>query len=607
MRAVMKIKYVSKYIYVTTIILCIFVFLVIFKLNSYYKNEKTQTVQNQMSQQNLGLKTSISTQLSQLKNILSSYSYRIDENKLNWMQIDPLTVMAQVHLTKDGRFEVRSLFTKSGSKTENWTKDFLQKALSLKKHSGKSIHADLFQTKSGQKYLALTFAEGLALSDKGVEAITVVGDANYFQKFFDLNRSRKTTHLLMTDASIVAGHNESEYIATVTSEGAINPNNYFVQMEDLRSANLKIISYCARGAVLSFLNIPIVLLGLILGFFCIFIGILFYAFRPIEKTIHEQKMAERDVVYKQTVLQTINHQQEAEKTELKIFEKPKLPPILSELVTEPEVIQPRAQPQEMILPDNFKFIDQTSNINIPDSMSAVLQNVVSELQPTCLAKGIRLQSDFKSINEIEFDPQRFKKMFQQLLKNSIEAVESSAIKNIFVRCYDSGSSTVVEIQDTGEGITSENLEKIWQPYFSTKEKSMHQGLGLSEALSVARRYGGELVVRNVSNDDGGGAILQLTMPGKNMQKNKNSDIQGAIEKTTEIDLDQLLSLDDEVLSDDNIQNFKQPVLDLKKEFMPTQFKMDRRVQILEEPDIQIQKTEKPIDQFKVQIRGPQKS
>ncbi len=580
----------TKYVYITTAILCIFVLLVIFKLNDYYKTEKLQSVSNQMSQQNLSLKTSISIQLGQLKNILSTYSVRMDESKLNWMQMDPMTVMAQTHISKAGQFEVKNIFTKSGSKTERWTKDFLQKALALRKYSGRAIHADLFQTAAGDKYLALSFVG--ASSASGSDAVTVVGDANYFQKFFDLNRSKKITHLVMTSANVVAGHSESEYVASITAEGELNSKNYFTEAEELRSSNLKIISYVSRAQVLSFINIPFMLLGLILGFSCVLVGILFYAFRPIEKTLQAQKTAAREIVYQETVQKALSENQRsievrAPSVEFKVpdlvvqnivTEKPKLPPV--------------------------KITDTVSTAE-PD-LNSTIESAVNSVASRAASEGVCIHKELNAKNKFNFEQVRFQKMFEHILKNAIEAVELSSTKNIFVRTMDQDSETIIEIQDSGTGISEDHLEKIWQPYFSTKEKNRHQGLGLSESLSVARRYGADLTIKN--NQNGVGAIVRLTMNNlENVVRaspdQKTADEFEVTKKIDEFDLDRILNFDD----DGPVADISKPTLDLKKEFTTTQFKIDRHIEIIEEPQIQFQKTEKNADRFKVQIRGPQKS
>lgn len=616
----------TKYVYVTTTILCIFVLLVVFKLNDYYKIEKMQNIKAEIQQKNLSLKTSVSTQVNQLKNVLSSYTYQIDENKLNWMQLEPLTVIAQSHISNTGKIEVKNIFTKSGSRTERWTKDFLQKALELKKYSRKSIQADLFQTKSGDKYLALTFAQNSNMQSLETDAITVVGDANYFQKFFDLNRSKKTTSLLITDANIVAGHSESEYVAATSTEGKISERLYFVETDELRSTNLKIISYSSKSSVLSFLNIPMMLLGLILGFVCILIGVLFFAFRPIEKILLAQRKSEKEALYKQTLAdeakvlepqRSITNHSDQKPT----IAKPELKLQLRDDVSNRESPTANQNTTEksdaLVLPANFQFEPNHVAVSALNSLASVLEEVLFQMKPLLVAENIQLKQNLTSQSQLDFDSLRFKKLFEHLIKNAIEAVRDSAEKIISVKAYDQNGQTVVEIEDSGAGVSEEIMEKIWHPYFTTKAKSKHQGLGLSEAISIARRYGGDLVL---VNRPAGGAVFKLTMMGIGMEKtDSETNVQTTemSKKIDEINIDQILNFDDEdsdiELSNNEVttktvqaatQAASSPVLDLENEFRTKKFKLDRDVLIVENPTIDFIQNENPMEQFAVQIRKP---
>jgi signal transduction histidine kinase len=603
----MKTKFVTRNVYATTIILFVFVLLVIFKLNDYYKTEKSQIVKTQMSQQNSNLKSSVSTQMSQLKNILSGYMYQIDEAKINWVQLESMTVLAQTHISKNGEISVKSIFTKSGSKSERWTKEFLQKALNLKKYSKKPIHVELFQTKSGDKYLAMTYLQDGATLTSSAEAVTVVADASYFQKMFDLNRSRKVTHVLMTDLNTVAGHSESDYVATVTAENNINPERYFINSEELRSTNLKIISYTAKSAVISIINIPFMLLGLILGFACLLVGILFYAFRPIEKTLQQQKATQREELYRKSLSENIESSQllsandiaapepvavvrKAQASVAAPLPKPIDPPVIQTLVQ---------SSQEMSLPTNFSFDPIVAEHHARVSLNSLLSDVLSDLEQLMTSQGIRLQQDFKATLEFEVDVMRFKKLLGNVLKNAIEAVKEVVVKKIEIRTFDRDGKSFVEIQDSGMGLKHDNLERVWQPYYTTKEKSKHQGLGLSESLSIAQRYGGNITLVNVPS---GGALVQIVMTGPEVENIAGENM--ATETHQDLDLDQILDLDHDTESD--LEKTK-PMIDLEKEFTTTQFKLDPRLDIVEDPQIQVSRNDKAIDQFKVRIRGPQKS
>ncbi len=70
---------------------------------------------------------------------------------------------------------------------------------------------------------------------------------------------------------------------------------------------------------------------------------------------------------------------------------------------------------------------------------------------------------------------------------------------------------MVEVRDTGPGIPKDIIGRIFDPFFSTKEKGRghNVGLGLSISRSIVREHGGRLEARNLS---GGGACLRVALP-----------------------------------------------------------------------------------------------
>ena len=65
----------------------------------------------------------------------------------------------------------------------------------------------------------------------------------------------------------------------------------------------------------------------------------------------------------------------------------------------------------------------------------------------------------------------------------------------------------IDIIDQGEGIKSENLNKIFEPYFSTKRSGV--GLGLAIVKKIVKEHGGEI---NVSSEPSKGTIFSIILP-----------------------------------------------------------------------------------------------
>lgn len=132
-----------------------------------------------------------------------------------------------------------------------------------------------------------------------------------------------------------------------------------------------------------------------------------------------------------------------------------------------------------------------------------LQNAVKMIEPVLSYQGIQLDIDLKAQSERPVNYQALTKAFDCLLRNSIEAVDRCPTKRISVRSWDEGGSSFVEIVDTGGGIPFEVQDKIFDPFFSTKNANQHIGLGLATAYGIFKDHGADIeVVSPLKANDG---------------------------------------------------------------------------------------------------------
>lgn len=94
-----------------------------------------------------------------------------------------------------------------------------------------------------------------------------------------------------------------------------------------------------------------------------------------------------------------------------------------------------------------------------------------------------------------------------LLRNAAEAMEQSATRNLTVATSVQGDFVQVTVADTGGGLSEEVLQKLFQPFVTTKEKGM--GMGLSICRSIIEAHGGRIWA--VPNPQGG-TIFRFTLP-----------------------------------------------------------------------------------------------
>jgi Histidine kinase-, DNA gyrase B-, and HSP90-like ATPase len=616
----------SKTIHTIIGAIVLIVLVVVWKLNSYYKQEKSAFVEGQIHQQSITLKTSIASQIAQLKNIISSYQGQVDESKVNWVQINPFFALAQLEISASGAYTVKNLFVKSGAPASNWSKDYLQKAFSYSAFSNKDIHVQLFQNQGGEKFLSLIFADQRIQNTR--LAVALVGDASYFQKYFDTVRSAKSTNLVMTSDSVVVGHTQSDYIATKSLESKLSASKYYIDRDEIRSSNLFIMSYAPKLAKNEFLAIPLFVLIFIFGFAFLIIGISMYALKPIE---NEERKAE---IFRKVFEEVQNPKPSS------------MPPVASApikksfVVPEPSVdesdfrledysaaaeieqlldedipeipLQERVE-RELIrekqasLPSIFDTIGK-KNIAMGDVVELALRHLSNEIT----ISGVEIHKSYESKKQYECDVDRFRKSIENLIMNSIEA----KAKNITIKVYDDPNESKhpvnIDIIDDGCGVEPGTTDKIWQPFYGTKDKLKHKGLGLSEALSVVRRYAAD--VRVIENA-GTGVTLRIEMDAELRRLHQGSrageasseiDSHGstatgfAVEASrAEIDIDAILDLRDE---DESVET---PLAaQIEKEFTTTQFKMDEKVNVVTNPEIKVDKPTKPIDNFAIKVRKP---
>ena len=100
---------------------------------------------------------------------------------------------------------------------------------------------------------------------------------------------------------------------------------------------------------------------------------------------------------------------------------------------------------------------------------------------------------------INMDREKFAMAFRNLLKNAVEAMENSSSSIIYISSYheiiDLNEFFIISITDTGVGIDKNNLHKIFEPYFTSKEKGT--GIGLATVEKIISEHNGTIDVESI--------------------------------------------------------------------------------------------------------------
>ena len=108
-------------------------------------------------------------------------------------------------------------------------------------------------------------------------------------------------------------------------------------------------------------------------------------------------------------------------------------------------------------------------------------------------------------------------VFSNLITNAMDAVPETEPVQIWLQVRSEGALAVLHVTDNGPGIALASLDRIFDPFYTTKEHGL--GLGLSISAGIVRAAGGALAVRNRSSAEGGGAqfTITLTLDHKNKE------------------------------------------------------------------------------------------
>lgn len=104
-------------------------------------------------------------------------------------------------------------------------------------------------------------------------------------------------------------------------------------------------------------------------------------------------------------------------------------------------------------------------------------------------------------------------VFMNILDNACYAIKESG--KIYIRLKKSEKSVIIEFEDTGSGMTKEQLEKIFEPFYTTKPVGEGSGLGMSISYKVIQNHNGTI---EVNSEIGKGTIFKIQLPIK-MKKN----------------------------------------------------------------------------------------
>ncbi|MCE7054526.1 ATP-binding protein [Algoriphagus sp. AGSA1] len=141
--------------------------------------------------------------------------------------------------------------------------------------------------------------------------------------------------------------------------------------------------------------------------------------------------------------------------------------------------------------DSTRFTELDSKSH---SINTLLDDALEHAKDRIELKGISVQKQFQTdICDIKVDGEKVKIALINLIVNAIEAMPEKSGK-LLLRTSVKGNQCRIEIKDNGEGIPKENLERLFEPFFTSKPTG--SGLGLTNTQNIILSHGGSIRVKS---------------------------------------------------------------------------------------------------------------
>ncbi len=172
----------------------------------------------------------------------------------------------------------------------------------------------------------------------------------------------------------------------------------------------------------------------------------------------------------------------------------------------PDIIVEEATRLNNIITDFINFARPRNPRFSPCRIEDLVSKTLSFLAPQVDEKGYRVEKNYQNpLPEIMADAPMLHQSFLNLFINAMQAMPDGGRIGINIRSE--GSRVAIEIDDDGQGIPDDLIHKIWDPFFTTKDKGT--GLGLGIVRNIIEAHGGRI---QISTRDPHGARVNIELP-----------------------------------------------------------------------------------------------
>ena len=155
-------------------------------------------------------------------------------------------------------------------------------------------------------------------------------------------------------------------------------------------------------------------------------------------------------------------------------------------------------------------VGKRERVVVEIDLEALLTETLALIRREAEKKGIRVQLEAEGeAAPLWADPNQIRQVFINLLSNAIHASYDNSEIRVYIQS--TTAEAAIEIVDSGIGISRENQDRIFEPFFSTKSPGEGTGLGLYVTREIVEKFGGRLAVESTLGE---GSRFSVIIPNQ---------------------------------------------------------------------------------------------
>ncbi|MBM9499301.1 GHKL domain-containing protein [Leptospira sp. 201903071] len=142
---------------------------------------------------------------------------------------------------------------------------------------------------------------------------------------------------------------------------------------------------------------------------------------------------------------------------------------------------------------SYSHLDQSKTLspaNIIEGLETTLVILHNQVK-----YGIEVVRNFSEIPMVVCNPDELNQVWTNLIQNAVQALKGDG--RIEISVFQSGDLVIVQIEDNGPGIPSKIQDRIWDPFFTTKDQGEGTGLGLGIVKGIVEKHKGRITLTSV--------------------------------------------------------------------------------------------------------------